>query len=77
VNHVAAEGAQQASDVVLGMFLAKSKPATVLFNSGSSHSFISSRFVATHNLPIATMKRTMLLSSPGERDENPTIMFNS
>jgi hypothetical protein len=65
VNHVAAEGAQQALDVVLSMFLANSNPAIVLFNSGASHSFISSRFVAIHNLPIATMKRTMLVSSPG------------
>jgi hypothetical protein len=65
VNHVAAEDAQQAPDVVFSMFLANSNPATVLFDSGASDSFISSRFVAIHNLPIATMKRTMLVSSPG------------
>jgi hypothetical protein len=47
------------------MFLANSNPAAVLFDSGASHSFISSRFVAIHNLPIASMKRTMLVSSPG------------
>jgi hypothetical protein len=57
--------AQQAPDVVLGMFLANSHPATILFNSGASHSFISSSFVAKHSLPIATMKHTMLVSSPG------------
>jgi hypothetical protein len=56
--------AQQAPDVVLGMFLASSHPATILFDSGASHSFISS-FVAKHSLPIATMKYTMLVSSPG------------
>ena len=58
------EEAQQAQDVVLGMFLASSHPATVLFDSGASHSFISSGFVAKHNLPIAIMKYTMLVSSP-------------
>jgi hypothetical protein len=59
------EEAQQAQDVVLGMLLASSHPASVLFNSGASHSFISSSFVVKHNLPIATMKQTMLVSSPG------------
>jgi hypothetical protein len=57
--------AQQAQDVVLGMFLASSHPATVLFDYGASHSFISSSFIVKHNLPIATMKHTMLVSSPG------------
>jgi hypothetical protein len=57
--------AQQAQDVLLGMFLASSHPATVLFNYGASHSFITSSLVAKHNLLIANMKHTMLVSSPG------------
>jgi hypothetical protein len=57
--------AQQAQDVVLGMFLASLHPATILFDSRASHSFILSSFVAKHSLPIATMKHTMLVSSPG------------
>jgi hypothetical protein len=65
VNHMTSEEAQQALDVVLGMFLASSQPATILFDSGASHSFISSIFVAKHSLPIATMKHIMLVSSPG------------
>jgi hypothetical protein len=59
------EEAQQAQDVVLGMFLASSHPTTVLFDSGALHSFISSSFVAKHHLPITIMKHTMLVSSPG------------
>jgi hypothetical protein len=59
---VTAEEAQHAQDVVLGMFLASSHPATVLFDSGASHSFISSTFVAKHHLPITIMKHTMLLA---------------
>jgi hypothetical protein len=58
--------AQQPQDVVLCMFLASSHPATILFDSGASHSFISSSFDAKHSLPIATMKHTMLVSSPGD-----------
>jgi hypothetical protein len=41
VNHVTTEEAQEAKDVVLGMFLIKSVPATVLFDSEASHSFIT------------------------------------
>jgi hypothetical protein len=47
------------------MFLASSHPATALFDYGASHSFITSSFVAKHNLPIANIKHTMLVSSPG------------
>jgi hypothetical protein len=64
VNHMTSDEAQQAQDVVLGMFLASSHHATILFDSGASHSFILSSFVAKHRLPIATMKHTMLVSSP-------------
>jgi hypothetical protein len=65
VNHMTSDEAQQAQDIVLGMLLASSHPATILFNSGASNSFISSRFIVKHSLPIATMKHTMLVSSPG------------
>jgi hypothetical protein len=61
---VTSEEAQQAQDVILGMFLASSHPAIVLFDSGASHSFISSSFVAKYNLSRTTMKHTMLVSSP-------------
>jgi hypothetical protein len=64
VNHMASDEAQQAQDVVLGMFLASSHHVIVLFDSGASHSFITSSFVAKHNLSIANMKHTMLVSSP-------------
>jgi hypothetical protein len=47
------------------MFLASSHPATILFDSRASHSFITSNFVAKHNMPIANMKHTMLVSSLG------------
>jgi hypothetical protein len=59
------EEAQQAQDVVLGMFLTSSHPAIVLFNLGALHSFISSSFVVKHQLFITIMKQTMLVSSPG------------
>jgi hypothetical protein len=64
VNRVTTEEAQQGQDVVLGMFLTSSHPGIVLFDSGASHSFISSSFVVKHHLPITIMKQTMFVSSP-------------
>jgi hypothetical protein len=65
VNHVTTEEAQQAQDVVLGMFLVSSDPATFLFDSGASLSFISLPFIVKHHLPITIMKQTMFVSSLG------------
>jgi hypothetical protein len=64
VNHVTAEEAQEAKDVVLGTFLMNSVPATVLFDSGASHSFITERFVTKHDVPRSSMKTHLLISSP-------------
>jgi hypothetical protein len=61
---VTTEEAQHAQDVVLGMFFTISHPATVLFDSGASYSFISSSFVVKHHLSITIMKHIMLVSSP-------------
>jgi hypothetical protein len=41
VNHVAVEEAQEAPDVVIGMFLINDTSTVVLFDSRASHSFIS------------------------------------
>jgi hypothetical protein len=65
VNHVDAEAAQENPKVVLGMFLVNSVPASVLYDSGASHSFITSQFVAQHNIPISLLPRHMLVRSPG------------
>jgi hypothetical protein len=61
---VTTEEPQQAQDVVLGMFLASSHPTIVLFDSGASHSSISSSFVEKHYLPTTIMKQTMFATSP-------------
>jgi hypothetical protein len=63
VNHMSVETAQENPQVVLGMFLVNSIPASVLFDSGASHSFISAQFVAKHSVPMQLMKQTMLVNS--------------
>jgi hypothetical protein len=60
--HVDAEVAQENPKAVLSMFLVNSTPASVLFDSGASHSFITSQFVTS---PISPMSRHMLVTSPG------------
>jgi hypothetical protein len=64
VNHVIAEEAQEAKDVVLGTFLINSVPATILFDSGASHSFITEQFVVKHDVPRSSMKTHLLISYP-------------
>jgi hypothetical protein len=63
-NHVSIEEAQQAQDVVLGMFFTSSHPTIVLFYLRASHSFISLAYVAKYHLPMSIMKHTMHVSSP-------------
>jgi hypothetical protein len=70
VNHVAVEEAQEAPDVVIGMFFINGTSIVVLFDSGAPHSFISTAYVENHNLPIALLKCQMIVSSP--RGDMPT-----
>jgi hypothetical protein len=65
VNHVAVEEAQEAPDVVIGMFLVSDTSAVVLFNSGALHSIISAAYVGKHNLPLPLLRCQMIVSSPG------------
>jgi hypothetical protein len=50
---------------VYGMFLVNSIPASVLFDSGASHSFITESFVEKHNIPKYPLKKMLHISSPG------------
>jgi hypothetical protein len=65
INHVAIEDAQEAPNVVLGMFLVNSNTTIILFDSGASHSFISAEYVAKYNLPISLFKCCIVVISPG------------
>ena len=65
MNHVAVETTSEAPNVVLGTFLINSHPATVLFDTGATHSFIVNSFVERHRLPVSTMARDMVVTSPG------------
>jgi hypothetical protein len=51
---------------VLGEYLVNSALATVLFDSGASHSFISSSCVEKHKIPTVLLKTPLLTRTPGD-----------
>ena len=51
------EGAQNDQNVVIGMFSINSFPASVIFDSGATHSFISSGFIRKHGIASVLMKK--------------------
>jgi hypothetical protein len=57
--------AQEAPDVVIGMFSINDASVVVLFDSTASHSFISTTYVGKHNLPLVLLKCQMIVSSLG------------
>jgi hypothetical protein len=59
------EEAQEAPDVVIGMFLINDTFVVALFDSRAPHSFISDVYIGKHNLPLALLKCQMIVSSPG------------
>jgi hypothetical protein len=69
VNHINAEEAMGSPSVVMGMFPVNSVIATVLFDSGASHSFASKRFVEKNHLACFPMEKLMLVQSPGSELE--------
>jgi hypothetical protein len=59
------EGAHEAPDVVIGMFLVNDTFVVLLFDSRASHSLTSAAYVGKHNLPLALLKCQMIVSSLG------------
>jgi hypothetical protein len=62
-----AESAAEAPNVVIGTFMVNTHPATVLFDTGATHSFISRSFIEHRGIHTSTLKSGMLVSSPGRQ----------
>jgi hypothetical protein len=58
---VAVEEAHEAPDVLIDMFLINDTSAIVMFDSGASHSFISTVYIGKHNLPLALIRCQMIV----------------
>ncbi|WVZ87899.1 LOW QUALITY PROTEIN: hypothetical protein U9M48_034474, partial [Paspalum notatum var. saurae] len=59
------ESAAEAPNVVLGTFPVNSHPATVLFDTDATHSFITKSYAEQYNIPIRSTSRPMVVSTPG------------
>src|SRR3954470_21440177 len=68
-----AEEAQEAPDVVLGMFSFNLVLARVLFDSGASHSFFTEEFVCTSKIQPTKLKHVMIVQIPGSTTKDRQI----
>nr|AAT81688.1 putative retrotransposon protein [Oryza sativa Japonica Group] len=87
VNHVTAEDVLTTPDVILDTFFIHSIPATILLDSGASHSFISVQFVGRNQLRVAKLRSSLLITTPGgamtakrtvtmyRRPDQPVVFF--
>jgi hypothetical protein len=48
VNLVSAEATADSANIAIGMFYINAIPAVLLFDSGATHSFMSTRFATTN-----------------------------
>jgi hypothetical protein len=65
VNHLNVEEVMNEPGAVMGTFTLNSFTSLVLFDTGASHSFISSAFVNKHAFSTETIGRVIKVSSPG------------
>jgi hypothetical protein len=63
------EEAQEATDVVLGMFPVNSIPARVLFDSRASHSFVTELFAYKSGITPTPTRHAMRVQIPGSITE--------
>jgi hypothetical protein len=70
---VTAESGKEVLNMMMGMFLVHSNLASVLFDSGASHSFISTHFVMKHSMLMQALRHPMVVNSPG-REMKATLV---
>ena len=54
-----------AKEVVCGLILVNSTLAIVLFDLSASHSFISREYVEDHKITMLSMRKPVIVKSPG------------
>jgi hypothetical protein len=64
VNQVSVDATAEGADIALGMFYINAIPATLLFDSGATHLFMSARYANTNELPLQNMKTPMIVITP-------------
>jgi hypothetical protein len=64
VNHVSADATPDGADIALGMFYINAITATILFDSGATHSFMSARYANINEIPLQDTKTPMIVITP-------------
>jgi hypothetical protein len=64
VNQVSADATPDGAEIVLGIFYISTIPATILFDSSATHSFMSARYANTNEIPLKNMKTPMIVITP-------------
>jgi hypothetical protein len=77
VHHLEADIVQETPGVALGSFSVESHPPNVLFDTRTTHSFVTASWVETHNIPVAPMFPPMRVSSVGGRTQLDKLCPNA
>jgi hypothetical protein len=72
-NLINTKEAKEAPEVVLGTLLVNSVFARVLFDTGASHSFVSTIFAQKHELPLDSLANDLMVYSPGAQMKTSKI----
>jgi hypothetical protein len=64
VNQVSVDATPDGADIELTMFYVNAIPATILFYSGATHSFMSARYANTNEIPLLNMRKPMIVITP-------------
>src|ERR1043165_6768652 len=67
VNQISVEDTTATSDVILGTLPVNHVPASVLFDPGASHSFMSESYALRHEFPFEEMFSPMIIQTPGSK----------
>jgi hypothetical protein len=64
VNQVSVDATPDGSNIVLSMFYVNATLATILFDSGATHLFMSTRYTNTNEIPLLSMRKPMIVITP-------------
>ena len=67
----------EVAPIMLGTFSINHQPVVILFDSGASHSFISSKFGARVGLDFCQTNGSFMISTPGGKVASNQIIHNA
>ena len=77
MHHVSTKDAHDDPVVVLGTLLVNCDPASVLFDTGASHSFISKGYARLHDMSFCDMPTPLEISTPGSRWQTSRVSYGN